>query len=439
MPFPFLNGYAADAPVVCHGAQSIDRARFEARVAALRATLPAARHIINLCDNRYAFLTTFAAALAERRVTLLPPDAGDAALLDLCRRYDSVVVVSDRSLPPLPVLVYRWNDVNEPSMSGAGMVPITDDQAAVVVHTSGSTGTPRPHVKSWGALVRRARTVGARLGLAESGIGKIVSTVPSQHMYGIENAIMLPLQHGLPVDGGRPLFPADVAAALDETTLLVTTPIHLRSLTVGGPVGAHPRLILSSTAPLSAEQAREAEEHLGAPVMEIYGSTETGVVATRRTSSTAEWRLLDSLRLRDDERGQMQLHDVETGAVSDLHDSIELRGGDRFVLGARAQDIVKVAGKRTSLAALTESLCAIQGVEDGAFLAPRKQDEAAARLVALVVAPTVSEAEIAAGLRARIDPVFMPRPLVKVESLPRNATGKLPWSALQGFWDRMAG
>jgi acyl-coenzyme A synthetase/AMP-(fatty) acid ligase len=38
-------------------------------------------------------------------------------------------------------------------------------------------------------------------------------------------------------------------------------------------------------------------------------------------------------------------------------------------------------------------------------------------------------------LRQRIDPVFLPRPLILVERLPRNATGKLPQNALQNLAD----
>jgi acyl-coenzyme A synthetase/AMP-(fatty) acid ligase len=38
-------------------------------------------------------------------------------------------------------------------------------------------------------------------------------------------------------------------------------------------------------------------------------------------------------------------------------------------------------------------------------------------------------------LRQLIDPVFLPRPLLLVEQLPRNATGKLPQQALRGFAD----
>jgi acyl-coenzyme A synthetase/AMP-(fatty) acid ligase len=43
----------------------------------------------------------------------------------------------------------------------------------------------------------------------------------------------------------------------------------------------------------------------------------------------------------------------------------------------------------------------------------------------------MSLAQLTEQLRQRIDPVFLPRPLLMVERLPRNATGKLPQQALQ--------
>ena len=58
-----------------------------------------------------------------------------------------------------------------------------------------------------------------------------------------------------------------------------------------------------------------------------------------------------------------------------------------------------------------------------------------ARLAAVVVAPGMSVAALTEQLRQLIDPVFLPRPLLIVQQLPRNATGKLPQQALQGFAD----
>ena len=58
------------------------------------------------------------------------------------------------------------------------------------------------------------------------------------------------------------------------------------------------------------------------------------------------------------------------------------------------------------------------------------------RLCAVVVAPGLSAGQLRAALRQRIDPIFLPRPMMFVERLPRNATGKLPRADLLALLDR---
>jgi acyl-coenzyme A synthetase/AMP-(fatty) acid ligase len=94
----------------------------------------------------------------------------------------------------------------------------------------------------------------------------------------------------------------------------------------------------------------------------------------------------------------------------------------------RKTDLVKIAGKRSSLQALNAALLAVEGVEDGAFFAP--DGAAGTRLVAFAVAPGRSAAQVRAALRKRIDGAFLPRPLYLVGRLPRNESGKLPRQAL---------
>jgi len=96
-------------------------------------------------------------------------------------------------------------------------------------------------------------------------------------------------------------------------------------------------------------------------------------------------------------------------------------------------DLVNVAGKRSSFAYLNTQLNAIPGVVDGAFFLSDAAtgSTGVARLGAAVIAPGLSAAELTARLRQRIDTVFLPRPLLMVEQLPRNATGKLPLQALK--------
>jgi acyl-coenzyme A synthetase/AMP-(fatty) acid ligase len=92
---------------------------------------------------------------------------------------------------------------------------------------------------------------------------------------------------------------------------------------------------------------------------------------------------------------------------------------------------VKLGGRRASLSGLSSILTSIGGVQDGVFLAPDDLDRSpTARLVAIAVAPTHSTASLTELLRARIDPLFLPRPLVLMDALPRNPLGKLPRGAL---------
>ncbi len=116
----------------------------------------------------------------------------------------------------------------------------------------------------------------------------LVATVPPQHMYGFESSVLLALHGGAVLDASRPFFPADIAAALRRVPaprMLVTTPFHLRTV-LDAKLALPPlTLVLCATAPLAPQLAAEAEARLGAPLLEIYGCTEAGQVASRRTTA----------------------------------------------------------------------------------------------------------------------------------------------------------
>jgi len=168
--------------------------------------------------------------------------------------------------------------------------------------------------------------------------------------------------------------------------------------------------------------------------MEIYGSTETGQIATRRTTQTTEWQLFPGIKLvAEGDCVRACGGHIETPTV--MNDMIEPMTDEYFLLHGRKADLVNIAGKRHSLASLNHLLNSIPGVVDGAFFMP---DETSAdhvtRLAACVVAPGMEASHLLAVLRECIDPVFLPRPLLFVDSLPRNCTGKLPREALQALF-----
>ena len=287
-----------------------------------------------------------------------------------------------------------------------------------------------PHAKSWGALVGSAQAEIERLRVAAGC--SILATVPPQHVYGLESSVMMALQGGCALHAERPFYPADIRAALDALPRprgLVTTPVHLRVLLAEPDAVPPADFVVCATAPLSPQLAAQAEARFGTALHEIYGCTEAGQVASRRTVETEEWRALRGITLRADGEGTHVLGGhVEREIL--LGDVIELRGRERFLLHGRTADLVNVAGKRASIAHLNYHLNSIEGVRDGAFVMPDDGGEGVARLMAFVVAPGLSREAILAALRQRIDPAFLPRPLCFVDELPRNATGKLPRRAL---------
>ncbi len=193
-------------------------------------------------------------------------------------------------------------------------------------------------------------------------------------------------------------------------------------------------LVVSATAPLEVALARNVELAFDTRLLEIYGSTETGQIATRRPAESPVWHLWPNVRLvaREDTVYAQGGHVEQMTAMCDV---IEITGETEFLLHGRTADLVNVAGKRSSFGYLNSQLNAIPGVVDGAFFLREAESSGTgvARLAAVVVAPTLDVAQLTEQLRQRIDPVFLPRPLLLVTELPRNATGKLPQHALQAL------
>jgi acyl-coenzyme A synthetase/AMP-(fatty) acid ligase len=295
-----------------------------------------------------------------------------------------------------------------------------------------------PHAKSWGKLVRCVQAEISRLPVADLTGCAILGTVPAQHMYGFESTVMLPLQCGAALCAERPFFPADIAAALHAAPaprVLVSTPVHLRALLAAGQVLPPLELIVSATAMLPAGLAREVESRYHAPLLEIYGSTETGEMASRRTALEQQWRLFPDVQLSTDAQ-HCWAHGGHIEQRTALADVLEPVAENCFLLHGRTADLVNIAGKRSSLAHLNHQLQAIPGVQDAAYFVREDVQGSLAdvtRLGALVVAPKLDAASILQALRQRIDPVFLPRPLLLVEQLPRNATGKLAQHTLRAL------
>ena len=415
------------------GAQPVLLGRFLAQVRALAALLPPGRHAINLCEDRYRFLVAFCAVAVRGQTTLLPPSRAPTVIADALHRHADSYCLGDDAPGDAPARYWRLPAVL-PERDGEPL-RIDDDALVAIGFTSGSTGEPTPNPKTWRSF--RASTAQNLAALRDlwpaTATAEVVATVPPQHMYGMELSVLLPLLGGVAVHAARPFFPEDIAAALraaQAPRLLVTTPVHLRAL-IRSNVTLPPLAgIVSATAPLPAALAATAETRFGCEVRELFGSTETCVIAHRRTARDAAWTPLPGVRLQPQPDGSL-VHAPHLPLPVALADLVELTAQGHFHLRGRQADLLEIAGKRASLADLTRQLLAVPGVVDGVMFQLDATDTGEVRrIAALAVAPEVDEAAILRALRGGIDPVFLPRPLKRVAALPRNDTGKLPRAAL---------
>jgi 3-hydroxymyristoyl/3-hydroxydecanoyl-(acyl carrier protein) dehydratase len=357
---PALLKHAPGDVVIWHQGNAVTAAEITARAGALARSLPRSHYAINLCDSRQNLLVAFLAAAGRNQISLLPPSRAPQAVRELQSAYPDHCVLSDDF-----VATVALREESTTPLALAAQNPIA------IVFTSGSTGRAQAHPKSWPALLATAKLARERF-LPHCARFNVVATVPPQHMYGFETTVTLVLLSGSAVSDGRPLFPADIAielASVPAPRVLITTPAHLRAC-VAGPVQFPPlELIISATATLDRELAAAAEAHFGARVCEIYGCTEAGSMASRRTVETDAWLAYPGAWVEPLEDGAVY-HGRHLPEAVPLQDMLELEAPHRFRLIGRSADLVKVAGKRASLTELTRRLLEVPGVSDGVIFIP---------------------------------------------------------------------
>ena len=423
-----LGGRDPAQALIREGDHDVTVGEFLARAARIGASLTAGTPVLNLCERRPAFLAAYAAALQAGCTTLLPASRAAEVLDELRGRYPGCVTLDDAegaahgaaAGPPPP---------RSPAVAG--------ELVAMIGFTSGSTGAPSRHEKRWRVVAASTAHNAARLraALPPAAAGSlpwIVGTVPSQHMYGMELTVLLPLLGGMAIHGARPLLPADVAAALadvPEPRILVSTPAHLRAI-VAACIPLPPVAVtVCATAPLDAALALAVERATGGALVEMFGSTETCILGSRRTASEPGWTPYPGVVFAADETGT-EVRAPWFGQPERLQDFIETGADGRFALRGRSADLVEVAGKRASLAELTQRVLDVPGVSDAVVFQPETSVGLVRRLAAVVVARGLTTDDLRAALAPAIDPVFMPRPLLLVAALPRTAAGKLPRAVL---------
>jgi acyl-coenzyme A synthetase/AMP-(fatty) acid ligase len=146
-------------------------------------------------------------------------------------------------------------------------------------------------------------------------------------------------------------------------------------------------------------------------------------MATRRAAHEEIWTPYPGLHfsVQDGATSVNAAHLRGTVAVADR---VDLQADGRFTLLGRDTDMIKIGGRRGSLADIAARIATLPGVTDQAVFMPAEGETA--RPAALIVAPGRRAEDLRRELGALLDAVFVPRPLKIVPALPRNELGKLP-------------
>jgi acyl-coenzyme A synthetase/AMP-(fatty) acid ligase len=453
-----------DEDRVCFGgAGARTRAQLLADVERIARILPDAApgaRVVLACVDRYLFSAALLAVWRRGLVAALPPNGQPESVRELRDLEGVVELLHDReeslgrdirALVAGDLAAERGTRARGTAQAGAGFElarPL--EHTALVVYTSGSTGEPSAHEKTYRQLLAEPSVWIEHFDLARR---RVVSAVPPHHIYGLLFGVLLPLLGGGSMSRRTPVMPAEVLRELAdaEAPILVSVPPHLRALAAYREL-PWPRLerVFSSAAPLP-EATDQALAARGVRATQVLGSTETGGIAFRQGSHEL-WRPLPGVSL------ELEAHGAEDGSRAPGEGCLVVRSdwasptpgqpvrtADRvrleragFVHLGRVDHVIKVAGRRVDLRELELRLAALPGVSEARVIEAGGPSLRGAELWAVVECPDGAErtpAELKRALLAHVDPVVVPRRFRVVRALPRAASGKVTRAALLALFE----
>ena len=294
----------------------------------------------------------------------------------------------------------------------------------LVFHTSGSTGLPRPYVHEYASLVEEVLTMAP----ASPGRGRVVSVMPTHHIFGFVFSLVLPKVLGRPAVFFPPMVTADLLDSLRPDDLLVAFPLFWEHLLEAAPRLPEGLRGMSATAPLPAAVWEGLLGKGLAGLTEVYGATEVSALACRRRprdpfSLLAYWEK----ETGPDGRcaGFFRRLPSGGGLRHPLLDRLDWTGEREFVPAGRTDGVVQVAGVNVSPAEVERALRAVPGVRDCRVRLMRPDE--GARLKAFIVPDGeagLTARDLRRRLREDLPAPAVPRSFTFGPRLPRTATGK---------------
>ncbi|MFW8600657.1 AMP-binding protein [Desulfobacterota bacterium M19] len=310
--------------------------------------------------------------------------------------------------------------------------PIDPDAELLKLFTGGSTGMPRSWSKSAGNLFSEAFYLTRKYQI--SGKDLIVATVSPYHIYGLLFSVIIPLISSAAVFADTPSFPGEIAAAVidNSATVLASVPVHYRVLRGRQASSGSLRLAFSSAGRLPRVDNEEFCRRNNVPLIEVYGSTETGGIALRVRSEgeeayspfeTVDWQESnENLYVRSAYIAPDARRD-ENGFFA-ANDRIESGPDNSFFLRGRSDAVAKVGGKRVNLAEVRDKIKAQRGVEDCFVITMPDSGGRESLIAALIAGEGVDLKELKKNVMEQLEPYARPRLLKKTARLPMTAAGK---------------
>jgi len=452
-----VDGRAEGAPVAFGRSGVREFGELRARVAGLAARLRAeggGRWLLH-CEDAYAFaVALFAVAHAGGLAVLLPNR--QAGTLARAAHLAQGALLDDPLGDALP-LARVIDPLDEAALAPPASLGPLDLRAPLLeLSTSGTTGEGKQVPKALRHLDSEVAVLEASFGAALGPATQVFATASPQHLYGLLFRVLWPLAAGRPFHALTYLHAEELLPRIEDAgdALLASTPAHLSRIAGLERVRGACREVFSSGGPLAPETADRVREALGRAPLEVFGSTETGGVAWRRQEPGPErlrWTPLPGVRIEavaeGEAAGRLRVTSPFVSAGGEgaggftMGDRVELTGDGRFLLGARADRVVKVGEKRLSLPEMESQLCAHPFVSEAALLALEQGGET--RVAAALVLTEPGRQALAAGGRrgvsARLaedlalhwDRVLLPRAWRYLDALPRDAQGKTTQALLR--------
>jgi acyl-coenzyme A synthetase/AMP-(fatty) acid ligase len=439
----FPAAYRDDHVIAVRQGQALTFAALRADAAAATQRLKQAgcKRGALVCRDSYWFIVGMLALMQAKADIVFPANAQPGTLSALSGSHDGLVT-DDPSLPERLLLLPEAAEC-----STAGLAPVEAAACRLEFFTSGSAGQSKKIVRTLAQLEIEAQTFHG-LWAATVGDAAAFTTVSHQHIYGISFKLLWPIMTGRPFCAATHEYWESLFAELSPGAVVVSSPAHLTRL--GGlaplPAARRPRMILSAGAPLPLAAAQDAERVLGVLPTEIYGSTETGAIATRRPSSAGvPWQLLpgNRIRLGEDERLELQSAYVDPDDWFATADRIDLHADGRFTLRGRLDGVAKIEGKRIGLAAIARALETLPFVEAAEVTVVRDDRDQLAAVVVLTALGRAALSDKGAFRLTRLlrrqlavtqEAAGLPRRWRFVEAMPTGPMGKRQASAIAALF-----